>query len=66
MNAKNTKFAIAPEGNYIDLTPGKKYKITKWDDSKYFYILDNVGVNLFCCTTMCAHLNGKKWILRNK
>jgi len=66
MNAKNPKFAIAPKGEYTDITPNKKYEILKWDDSEYFYIFDDTAYTLFCSTKMCAHLNFKNWILRNK
>jgi hypothetical protein len=67
MNAKNPKFAIAPEGCCNYLTAGKKYEILKFNE-EFFSIIDEEGTKLHYCIINggCSHLNGKNWILRNK
>ena len=62
--------AIAPEGEYLDITPGKEYRIknigrakTLWY-GRHFEIRDDAGDNLFCNEFKCCHLNGKDWTIK--
>jgi len=60
---KTPKFAIAPEGKYLDITPRKKYKIL-WRGKEEFYITDDEGDSRFCLTGKCAQINNNRWILK--
>lgn len=54
--------AIAPEGEYLDITPGKEYpiiEICKNNNHEYgrmFKMLDDVGFMLICNEFKCPHL----------
>jgi hypothetical protein len=53
--------AIAPEGDYLDITPGKEYPIIEILSNcktygRLFSILDNTDFFLVCNEFKCAHL----------
>ena len=63
---KKAKFAIVPEGNFMDLTAGKSYEILNWEGNYSFYIRDDANEKIFCLATGCAHLHHNDWILTTK
>ena len=63
--------AIAPEGEYFDITPGKEYPINiieseelHPDTGKYFEVLDDVEDKIHCNEFKSHHLNGKNWTIK--
>ena len=62
--------AIAPEGEYLDITPGKEYPIIgiygekKFKYGRMFDMSDDVGFTLLCNEYNCVHLNGKNWTIK--
>ena len=61
--------AIAPEGEYLNITSGKEYPIIEFlSNSKnygiLFTILDDVGFYLVCPEIECAHLQGGNWTIK--
>lgn len=57
--------AIPPEGEYLYLTAGKEYDITKSEgNGSAFYIVHDMGMETICLQRGCAHLKGKDWILK--
>ena len=67
--------AIAPEGEYLEITPGKEYPIIEFDMDcgeekiwgKYgrgFYIFSDDGNECACLELGCSHLNGGNWIIK--
>ena len=60
---KRPTIAIPPKGRYDYLTVGKNYDIINLSKD-YFTIIGDNGVKLYCIKSGCAHLGGKKWILK--
>ena len=63
--------AIAPEGEYEDITPGKEYSIEVLESAelhpntgKYFEVIDDVEYKIHCNELASSHLNGKNWIIK--
>jgi len=62
--------AIAPEGKYLDITPGKEYRIKNigWNKElgygRYFEMRDDSGDNLVCNELESSYINGKNWTIK--
>jgi hypothetical protein len=67
-----TKYAVIPEGTdmsgVFDLTVGKRYKISKilnlnglLSNGIRFFIIDDVGVELYSSENKSLDLNGQDW-----
>ena len=63
--------AIAPEGEYLDITSGKEYPIEVIESEelhpntgKYFEVIDDVEYKIHCNELESAHLNGKNWTIK--
>lgn len=59
----NRQFAIAPTANVDYLTANKKYPIQSSFEKESFVIIDDDGVEIFCKTSKCGHLNGNDWTI---
>lgn len=62
--------AIAPEGEYEDITPGKEYPVI-WSFGDYvgeygrmFRIFNDTNHKLICNEFKSYHLNGKNWTIK--
>jgi len=62
--------AIAPKGEYLDITPWKEYPIKNidWNEElgygRHFEMRDDAGDNLFCNELESSHLNGGNWTIK--
>jgi hypothetical protein len=62
--------AIAPEGEYLDITPGKEYPVILsfgghvGQYGRMFRIFDDTNHKLICNEFASSHLNGKNWTIK--
>jgi len=57
------QFVIAPTAPVDYLTANKQYQIQRSFEKESFIIIDDQGVEIFCKTTKCGHLNGNDWTI---
>jgi hypothetical protein len=59
----------APEGCEQWITPRRVYDVTRCDDSGDeesgygFFIVSDLGSEIYCLERHCAHLNGGDWVI---